>query len=233
VAACLFAVGAYLLGLAGQAALSAYVVLAGLGLWPRGEVRMGSTPWLIDLGWLALFAVQHTGMARRPFKDWLTRHVPAQLERSCYVAASGLVTLAQPLVWQSLPGADLWDGPVWIVAISLAAALATGLCCLAYDHLGFMGLRRAGIGPPPGDETLRVSGPYRWVRHPLMLGTLVFLWAQPSMPPELLLLDAGLTVYVLVAIRLEERELVSTFGAAYQQYRRRVPQLIPWRVPRP
>jgi len=81
-------------------------------------------PWLIDGGWLVLFALQHSGMARQPFKDWLTRRFPARLERSLYVAASGLVTLAQPLVWQPLPGEPLWDGPLWLVAISLAGAAA-------------------------------------------------------------------------------------------------------------
>jgi len=74
---------------------------------------------------------------------------------------------------------------------------------------------------------LRIVGPYRFVRHPLMVGALVFLWGQPTMPPELLLLNAGLTVYVLVAIRLEERDLVRRYGAAYEDYRRRVPALIP------
>ncbi len=134
----------------------------------------------------------------------------------------------QPFVWQPLLGPLLWDGPVWIVVISLAAALAAGVCCAGYDHFTFMGLRQAGIGAPAvHDNTLRITGVYRWVRHPLMLGTLVFLWAQPAMRPELALLDGGLTLYVLVAIRLEERDLLRTFGKAYEEYRRRVPALIP------
>jgi protein-S-isoprenylcysteine O-methyltransferase Ste14 len=231
-AARLFAVVAYLLAIAGQAALGSYVVLGGLGHWPRGEATDGFTPWLINLGWLALFALQHSGMARQGFKDWLMQRIPPYLERSTYVAVSGLVTLVQPLVWQPLPGSDLWDGPAWIVLISLAAALGAGWCCSTYDHRSFLGLRQVGIGGPATSEnTLRVTGPYRWVRHPLMLGVLVFLWAQPSMPPELLLLNLGLTIYILLAIRLEERSLIRQFGGAYSEYRRRVPALIPWRGP--
>jgi protein-S-isoprenylcysteine O-methyltransferase Ste14 len=227
-----FAVAAYLLALLGQVALGAYVVLSGVGIWPHGEPAGGAWPWLVDGGWLAVFALQHSGMARRRFKDWLTQRVSAQLERSVYVAAAGAVTLLQPIVWQPLPGPVLWDGPLWIVGISLAALVGVAVCCSSYDHLSFMGLRQVGIGAPAQHaETLRVSGPYRWVRHPLMLGTLVFLWAQPVMRPELALLDGGLTVYVLVAIRLEEWELVRTFGTAYEEYRLRVPALIPWRLP--
>jgi protein-S-isoprenylcysteine O-methyltransferase Ste14 len=221
-----FAVASYLLALVGQAGLGAYVVLSGVGIWPHGEPADGAWPWLVDGGWLALFALQHSGMARCRFKDWLVQRVPAQLERSVYVAAAGAVTLVQPIIWQPLPGPLLWDAPRWIVGISLAALVGVGVCCSAYDHRGFMGLRVT-----PQAEKLRVSGPYRWVRHPLMLGTLVFLWAQPVMRPELALLDGGLTVYVLVAIRLEERELVRTFGVAYEEYRGGVPALIPWRLP--
>src|SRR5579859_5174967 len=153
----MFAVGAYLLALVGQAGLGAYVVLNGLGIWPRGEPTHGAWPWLVDLGWLVVFALQHSGMARQRFKDWLTQRVPAQLERSVFVAASGVVTLVQPLVWQPLPGPVLWEGPVWIIGLSLAALAGVGACCAAYDHLGFMGLRA-----PRQREMLRVSGPYRW-----------------------------------------------------------------------
>jgi protein-S-isoprenylcysteine O-methyltransferase Ste14 len=233
-AARLFAVIAYLLAVAGLAALGAYILLSGLGHWPRGETAEPIVAWVVNLGWLTLFAVQHSGMARQSFKDWLTRCIPPYLERSTYVAVSGLITLAQPLLWQPLPGGPVWAAPTWIVAISLAAAFGVGLCCTSYDWRAFLGLSQVGIGgPTPSDGALRTTGPYRWVRHPLMLGTLIFLWAQPMMPLELLLLNGGLTLYILAAIRLEERTLVRQFGSAYEEYRRHVPALVPWRRPYP
>jgi protein-S-isoprenylcysteine O-methyltransferase Ste14 len=219
-------------GLAGVAALGAFVLLVGTGWWPRGAPAAGATPWLIDTAWLAGFALQHTGMARRPVKDWLGRVLPPLLVQPCYVAASGLLTLAVLFVWQPLPGEPLWHGPPWVVGISLAAAIATGLHCRRFDQAGLLGLRQVGLwGDPKRAEELRTDGAYRWVRHPQMLGVLLFLWAQPIMPPELFLLDAGLTVYILVAIRFEERDLARQFGPAYVAYRQRVPALIPWRGP--
>jgi len=220
-------------GLAGVGTLGAFVLLAGTGWWPRGEPAVGALPWLIDTAWLAGFALQHTGMARRPVKDGLGRVIPPRLVQSAYVAASGLLTLAIPFVWQPLPGEPLWHGPPWVVGISLAAAVATGLHCRRFDQAGLLGLRQVGLwDDPKRAETLRTNGAYRWVRHPQMLGVFVFLWGQPIMPPELFLLDAGLTAYILVAIRFEERDLARQFGAAYVAYRERVPALFPWRRPR-
>lgn len=223
----LLAVAAALLGVAGLAAFAVFVLLNGLGLWPRREPASGAGPWLVNVGWLVAFALQHSGMARRPFKDWLTRWLPAALERPSYVAASGLLTLLVPIVWQPLPGPNLWEGPAWLIGVSLAAAVATGLQCRTFDSADFLGLRFA----PGSTGPLHVTGAYRWVRHPLMTGTLIFLWTQPIMTPELLLLDAGLTVYILAALPLEERELVRQFGSDYERYRRRTPALVPWRWP--
>jgi protein-S-isoprenylcysteine O-methyltransferase Ste14 len=187
-------------------------------------------PWVINFGWLFLAAGQHSGMARQSFKQWLTRWIPAALERSLYVAVSGILLAALTLGWQPLPGAPLWHGPLWIAALSLLAALGVGLCCGWFDHATFFGLRQAWTGNANARSPLRIEGPYRYVRHPLMLGLLIALWAQPIMPPELLMMNVGLTVYILIAIRWEERDLVREFGAEYEQYRRKVPALIPFRV---
>ena len=226
-----FAIVAYVVGPLGLGVLCAYVIVAGFGWRPSGET--GAAAWLVDFGWLAIFALQHSGMARRPFKEWWTLCVPATMERSIYVAASGIVTLAQPLVWQQLSGENLWERQWWLIPVSLAGLVGVGLCFRTIDNMEFFGMRQAGFGRPAAEgDTLRTCGAYRWVRHPLMLATLAFLWAQPTMPPELLLLNGGLTAYVLIAIRLEERDLVRQFGQAYVDYRRRVPALVPWRLGR-
>jgi protein-S-isoprenylcysteine O-methyltransferase Ste14 len=154
------------------------------------------------------------------------------LERSVYAAGSGLLVALVPLVWQPLPGEPLWRLPPAFVIVPLAAGLGLVLVNLGHDHAGLFGLRQAwrpGHEEPP--ERLIVTGPYRWVRHPLMLCLLVFLWAQPVMRPEQALLAGGLSLYVVVGVALEERDLVRRFHPAYDEYRRRVPALLPWRGP--
>jgi protein-S-isoprenylcysteine O-methyltransferase Ste14 len=226
----LAALTAYLIGLAGTGVFFAYVVGAGTGYWPRGVPDHGVLPWAINLGWLLLFALQHSGMARQSFKQWCTRLIPATLQRSLYVAVSGILFAALTLLWQPLPGEPLWHGPLWIVAISLLAGLGAGLWCASFDHTAFFGLRQAWTGDAIASGPLRIEGPYRYVRHPLMLGLLITIWAQPIMPPQLLMMNVGLTVYILIAIRLEERDLVREYGVEYEEYRRKVPALIPYRV---
>jgi protein-S-isoprenylcysteine O-methyltransferase Ste14 len=223
------AISAYLVGMAGAAMLAAYVVLSGLGVLPRDEPAASAWPYVVNGGWLLLFAGQHSGMARQSFK----RLIPAKLERALYVLASGVLTLALPVVWQLLPGPNLWEGQYWLWVLGGTGAIGMVFCCGLFDHLEFFGLPQAGIGgAAPGTGTLRTDGPYRWVRHPLMLANLAFLWGQPTMPPELVMLNAGLTVYILIAIQLEECDLVRQFGQVYVDYRQRVPALIPWRLGR-
>jgi putative hydrolase of the HAD superfamily len=218
-------------GVAGQGVFLCFVLLLGLGLWPEPTPLPQPWPWVVDLGWLAAFGVQHSGMARPGFKKVWTRRVPPALERAVYVALSGLLLVGLSLTWQQLPGAPLWHLPVWFVGISLAGALGVALLSLRADPWRFFGLRQVWQPGPLPPEPLRVTGPYRYVRHPLMACTLLFLWGQPVMPPALALLNGGLTVYILMALPLEERDLRRQFGAAYDEYRECVPALLPWRPP--
>ena len=214
----LTALAAFLLGVGGAGVFFAFIVGTGSGYWPRGDAE-GAFGGLNNLGWLLLFALQHSGMARQSFKRWL----PATLERSAYVAASGSALAAMALCWSPLPGEPIWHGPIGIVAISLLAALGVGGCLAWMDHFAFFGLTQAWTGKAECGP-LRIDGPYRYVRHPLALGLLIAIWAQPIMPPELLMMDVGLTIYGMLAIRLEERDLVRRFGADYEKYRRAVPR---------
>jgi protein-S-isoprenylcysteine O-methyltransferase Ste14 len=226
------AVLCYLLALAGAAALAVLVLLLGSGRWTAPVPWPGVSPWLVDVGWLVLFGLQHSGMARHGFKACWTRLVPARLERSLYAALSGLVLLGLALTWQPVPGGPLWTGPPWLGLVALAAALGLVLVSVRFDHFGLFGLRQAWE-PAPAPERLLVLGPYRYLRHPLMACLLVFLWAQPVLSATLALLAGGLTAYILAGIILEERDLLRQFGPAYAAYRRRVPALVPWRRPAP
>jgi methanethiol S-methyltransferase len=218
-------------GVGGQAVFTGFVLLLGLDLLPERTALPAPWPWAVDLSWLALFAVQHSGMARAGFKRAWARVVPPELERAIYVAFSGLLLVGISLTWQPIPGEPLWRLPPWVVGVSLAGILGTGAVLTQHDQLRFFGLRQTwepGVAPA---ESLRVAGPYRYVRHPLMTCTLLFLWGLPVMSPTLALLSGGLTAYILLALPLEERDLRRQFGAAYEAYRSRVPALIPWRAP--
>ncbi len=218
----------YLVALAGAGAFGLFVLALGLDPESAGRSRLGLGPaWAVDLGWLCLFGLQHSGMARRTSKRLWLRIIPERLERSTYAATSGLLLLALPFVWQTIPGAVIYRLPLAVVVVPLAAGAGLALVNGTHDHAGLFGLRQAWSVSTP--ERLEFCGPYRLVRHPLMACLLVFLWTQPTMTPTLLLLSGGLTGYILLGILLEERDLRRTFPHEYAAYQRRVPMLLPWR----
>jgi protein-S-isoprenylcysteine O-methyltransferase Ste14 len=215
-----------IVGLAGVAALGAFVMMLGTGWWQH-LIQWGN-PWLVNAGLLGIFSLQHSGMARSAFKQGWTRWLPERWERSVYVGLSGLVTLLLVFLWQPIPGPDWWRGPWALGALALAAVVGLWFVGLGQDPLTFLGFRQAW-GESTTKNELRITGPYRLVRHPLMSCLLIFLWAQPIMSPTLGMLAGGLTLYVLVGTWLEEKELVRQFGQAYLDYRKKVPALLPWR----
>ena len=229
----ILAVVCYLVALAGAAALAGFVLVLGCGLFSPPTRLPEGFAWLADSAWLATFAAQHSGMARDRFKRWWAPVVPPRLERSVYAALSGLLLLALPFVWQPLPGGPWWGLPRVFVLVPLIAAAGLVLVNLRYDHAGLFGPRQAWEEDRPAEEKLLVTGPYRYVRHPLMACLLALLWAQPVMTPTLALLCGGLTGYIALGLMLEERDLLRRFGKAYADYSRRVPALVPWRRPAP
>jgi protein-S-isoprenylcysteine O-methyltransferase Ste14 len=218
----------YVTALAGAAVFAVRLFLLGLGL--TADRFPPPWNWAIDLGWLLLFGLQHSGMARAGFKRFWLRFVPARLERSFYAALSGLILIGLVVTWQVIPGPPLWTAPTWLIAVPLLAGLGLALVNLRFDHAGLFGLRQAWQTSEPPDQLL-IVGPYRYVRHPLMACLLVVLWAQPVMTPTLALLSGGLTLYIMVGVVLEERDLLKRFGPVYAVYRRRVPAVVPWRPP--
>jgi putative hydrolase of the HAD superfamily len=228
------AVACYLFALAGAVAFAVLVVLLGCAALPPRPTLSWPLSLVLDLAWLFAFGLQHSGMARESFKRRARGLVPPCLERSLYAGLSGLLVLLLALTWQPLPGPVLWRAPLWVLALPLSAVGGLALINARYDHAGLFGLRQAWAGNlPTPPERLLITGPYRLVRHPLMACLLVFLWAQPVMAPTLAILAGGLTVYVAIALVLEERDLLRTFGPRYAAYRRLVPALVPWRWPAP
>jgi protein-S-isoprenylcysteine O-methyltransferase Ste14 len=189
---------------------------------------------LIDLGLLAVFAVQHSVMARPAFKRVWTRIVPEPVERSTYVLASSLALIL--LFWQWRPlGGVVWDvqNPVGRAILWGGFAFGWGLVLVTtflINHFDLFGLRQVWFylrGEPYRPLTFGTPGPYRIVRHPLYVGWFFAFWATPTMTAAHLLFAGATTVYILIAIRLEERDLAAMHGEDYLQYRRRVPMLVP------
>lgn len=187
----------------------------------------------IDGGLLALFALQHSGMARAGFKQWLTRFIPTEAERSTY----GLLSCAALLLlfWQWRPlGGVLWEVTDEAALAVVYAAFATGWLTVLgttflINHFDLFGLRQVWLafrGVPYTPLRFTMPGPYRLVRHPLYVGWLTVFWAAPTMTAAHVLFAAGTTAYILAAIRWEERDLVAAYPE-YAAYRQRVPMLLP------
>lgn len=188
----------------------------------------------IDLLLLGLFGLQHSVMARPGFKRWWTRFVPKPIERATYVLLASLALALVFWQWRPIPA------PVWAIANPAAAAAVQAVAWLGWatvllssfllDHLELFGLRQAFarlVSRTLPDPTFRTPFLYKLVRHPIYLGFLLAFWAAPSMTAGHLLFAAATTGYILIGIRLEERDLVDTFGGSYCVYRQQVPMLVP------
>ncbi len=190
---------------------------------------------LVNLGLLGLFAIQHSVMARPAFKRWFTKLVPTSAERSTYVLLSSLALIALFAWWQPLGGVvwtvtdPTWRGVIWgFFAFGWLLVLVS---TFLINHFDLFGLRQVWLqllGRPYTDLTFGTPGPYRLVRHPLYVGWLFAFWATPTMSVSHLVFAIATTGYILIAIQLEERDLIAHHGKAYQDYRNRVPMLIPF-----
>jgi protein-S-isoprenylcysteine O-methyltransferase Ste14 len=190
----------------------------------------------IDAALLTIFAVQHSVMARRWFKERWTQIVPWAIERATFVLCASLALLL--LFWQWQPiGVTIWsieDPALRALLWTLCAAGWATVLVVTFliNHFDLFGLRQAWLpltGRPYTKVAFRTPLPYRFVRHPLYLGFLFAFWMTPTMTLAHLVFAVATTAYIVLAIRFEEADLVAEHGAAYERYRKAVPMLLPWR----
>ena len=191
---------------------------------------------IINLGLMALFAVQHSVMARKEFKRWWTQFLPVSVEQTTYVLFASL-TLAL-LLWQWRPIPTV----VWQIANPSLATSVTVLSFVGWtvvltstfliNHFELFGLQQVAtnlLGHNMPAARFRTPLYYKFVRHPIYLGFVIAFWSTPTMTLGHLLFAAVTTAYIVIGATLEERDLIAVFGNEYRDYRKRVAMLIPWR----
>jgi methanethiol S-methyltransferase len=199
-----------------------------------GEPGSVAIALLVDVLLLALFAIQHSVMARSTFKRWWTRFVPKPVERTTYVLLASLALLLLYWQWRPIPE-TIWSvtnptGALALLAVSWAGWGVALLSTFLINHFELFGLRqvfarlRDHALPSPAFKTPLF---YKNVRHPLYLGFLLAFWATPTMTVGHLLFAAANTGYILIGIYLEERDMIAVFGDQYRRYREQVAMLIP------
>lgn len=232
----LFAVFCYAAFFAAFVYLIGFV--AGIDLLPtnvdKGLVAGPATAAVVDIALIALFGLQHSAMARQGFKRTWTRVVPQPIERSVYCLATVVALVVMFAFWHPIAG-SLWTVEAEGARIALWVLFGLGWTILfiathLINHWELFGLAQAWRhfrGTEAQPPTFRTPFLYKWVRHPIYSGIFLAVWATPDMTMSHLLLAIGFTVYIMIGIAFEERDLVGWHGEKYLDYRRRVGAFIP------
>ena len=191
---------------------------------------------LLDACLPLAFFLQHSGMVRKRFRQNLSRFIPEVYIRAFYAILSGIVLFAVIIFWQeSSSTVATAKGALRLLLRAIFAASLVGFywgtkALGFFDPFGTRAILDRLRGKKPKEMPLTISGPYRWVRHPLYFFVPVIMWSCPDLTFDRLLFNVLWTVWIYIGVFLEERDLVADFGEAYREYKRKVPMLIPWRI---
>jgi protein-S-isoprenylcysteine O-methyltransferase Ste14 len=210
-------------------------------LWVPKNIDSGmpvasSEAFVVNILLMSLFALQHSVMARRQFKEWWTQYVPKSVERSTYVLFASLALILLFWQWRPMPNV-VWqiDHPqieIAVTGLSLVGWLIVLTSTFLINHFELFGVHQVVnnlTGHPMPTPRFRTPLYYKFVRHPIYLGFIIAFWAAGTMTVGHLLFAAVTTAYIFVGILLEERDLVGLFGEDYRHYKSRVSMLVPWR----
>jgi len=202
--------------------------------------RPQQIPWgwalLKNIGLISMFGLHHSITARKPFKAWITRMLPAPIERSTFVLVSGILLAILVVNWEPI-GGNVWafapGTPLYYISYVM---FFTGWAILfistfLINHFDLFGLRQTYlelVGKPYTELSFRITAFYKYVRHPLYFGGIVGLWATPVMSSTHLSFAILLTGYFIVGTLFEERDMIKRFGDTYRAYQNRTAMLIPF-----
>ena len=223
-----FATFLYMIGFVGNLIVPKSIDIGGVTGAALGEAL------LINVALLGVFALQHSVMARPAWKRWWTRVVPKAIERSTYVLLASATLILLFAQWRPLPTPVVWQvGGAAAIALTVMHWAGWGILLIStflLDHFELFGLKQVFmrlVGREPQAPVFRTPLFYRRVRHPIYLGFLLAFWAAPTMTAGHLLFTVGMSLYILIGIWFEERDLIALFGDRYRAYREQVGMLLP------
>jgi protein-S-isoprenylcysteine O-methyltransferase Ste14 len=225
----------YFIGGGSLIAFAAFLYIGSFNIMPLGLDESGAL--LFDAGLSFLFFIQHSCMVRRPFRRSMERLIPEEYYSAFYAIVSGIVLLTVIVLWQ---GSDRTFAAFhgisgWIfrsMFLLSLAGFAWGTRALKFfDPFGIRQIVNFLRGRKPRQAPFTVRGPYLWVRHPFYFFALLMIWSCPDLTMDRLLFNVLWTIWIFVGALLEEQDLIADFGDSYIEYQRRVPMLIPYKIP--
>jgi protein-S-isoprenylcysteine O-methyltransferase Ste14 len=200
-----------------------------------GVGENGFSSYLINFLLIFIFGLQHAVMARPSFKKWWTQFIPKPIERSTYVLITNLLFVLIIWFWRPIPSViwDVGEGPARALILVLFGAgwLLVVVSSFSIDHFDLFGLRQVYlylVGKPYTHGKFMMTGFYKYIRHPLMLGWIIAFWSAPIMTTGHLFFAVCMTIYIFIGIKMEEKDLMKILGGEYVEYRGKTSMLLPF-----